>query len=154
MHIITLTAFEEELEKIAASSATIGAGIGAGLALLHGAAQEIDHRAKEDRELQAMAPELQPEAARFIQNARRDRAKTVAARTALLGAAGSALGYGSRKLYKKVLNDSVSKFRTGLQTPMGENAKTIGENIAEGFKSNITPKTGVLGWMFRKKPVP
>ncbi len=162
---ISFSAFADELEKIAASPAAIGAGLGAGLSGLRSGLHEWDQRSHENRS--KITPKVQAD--------RTHRIKRMGVDAALSATAGGALAHGGAKLYGKGLDAAGKKARSvsrhagkllgkALDTSLdkrfsGESAREIGREIGEGLqgktkqlgegivagvKEKMTPKTPKL----------
>jgi hypothetical protein len=148
------TAFSDELQKIAAHPAVIGAGIGAGITGLSGGMKEWDNRLDEEKH------NLSPEQKQKLRDRRQAR---LATGVGVGTAAGAAVGHYAGKAVKNVANEakgvaehgkklldsSIDRLGAHYKEPFThENARRLGE----GFKEGATPKfLKRIGSLIRKK---
>lgn len=157
---ISLDSFFDEMEKIGASPAAIGAGLGLGSSALRSGMKEWEHRTSDHKDSPSH---------------KKHRLARAGVDAALSAAGGATLAHGGAKLYNKGLDAAGKKARSvsrhaskllgkALDTSLnkrfsGEAAREIGKEIGEGLqgktkqlgegilagvKEKMTPKTPKL----------
>jgi hypothetical protein len=131
MHPRTVEAFVDEIEKIAASPALIGAGIGAGASGVLGGLKEWDRRLDEDRS------NVGPDQSRKL---RTKRLKRLAAGMALGAGAGAVGGHYAGKGVKAL---------TGELKGVSEHAANT---LSKGFSGGLQEGSKGVFWnMFKRR---
>lgn len=154
MDLRTVRAFSDELEKISASPALIGAGIGAGIAGLRGGMKEWDSRLDEDRY------QITPEQKKELRSRRLAR---LATGVALGAGAGALAGHFGGKAVRsiadearavanhsgQVLDRSIDRLGEHYKAPFqGTQAQALGENLGAGMKRGLK---GGFWQLFKRK---
>lgn len=143
MNSVSLTAFADELEKIAAPSLTaIGAGVGAGVGGIHHGLKEWDKRNAENEALRSKKTTKDQ-----VKASRKDRLKRMAAGTALYAAGGAALGKGAKHVadhaegwVKRVSDHNADVLKKGFGSALKDSAEEVGTKLKKGFLPKIFGK--------------